>query len=196
MELAAAVRRRRMVRAFEPTPIPWEVVERLVKLAQHAPSAGFSQGFSVVAITDPETRTRVAELAGETWYTRVGHAPFLSTAPVQLVLCARTASYEERYREPDKARPAGWAQRWAVPFWHVDAGAALMLLLLGAVDAGLGAAFVGLHDPDALRPLLGIPEDVEPLGVMLLGHPAPDRRTLSSRRGRKPLDAVLHRERW
>jgi hypothetical protein len=37
---------------------------------------------------------------------------------------------------------------------------------------------------------------VRPVGVALVGHGAPDRRTRSLRRGRRPLAEVLHRERW
>lgn len=196
MDFADVVRRRRMVRHFDPRPVPWDTVERLVRTAQHAPSAGYSQGVSFVIVTDATRRLGVAEIAGEAWYRRAGHPPFLSEAPVQVVLCTSEAVYRARYQEPDKRKSGQIERAWPVPYWHTDAGCALMLLLLGAVDAGLGAAFVGVRDPAPLRAWLDIPAAVLPVGVVLLGYAAPDRATRSARRGRKPLNEVLHRERW
>jgi nitroreductase len=185
-----------MVRRFVPEPVPLETVERIVRTAQHAPSAGYTQGIAFVLVTDPAMRRRVAEIAGETWYTRVGHHPFISQAPVQLVLCTSEEAYRERYREPDKCKPGEAEKEWPVPYWHTDAGCALMLLLLAAVDEGLAGAFVGMRDPGKLRSLLGIPEQVQPVGVVLIGHGAPDKPSASLQRGRRRLEEVLHRERW
>jgi nitroreductase len=196
MRFAEVIRRRRMVRGFTAEPVPWETVQRLVRAAQRAPSAGYTQGISFIAVTDPAGRREVAALAGEAWYTRSGHRPFISEAPVQLVVCADEAAYRARYREPDKRKADGRERDWPVPWWYVDAGAALMLLLLAAVDAGLHAAFVGVRDPSALADVLGVPAGVIPIGVALVGHGAPDKRTRSLRRGRRPLAQVLHRESW
>jgi nitroreductase len=185
-----------MVRGFTAQPVPWETVERLVGLAQRAPSAGNSQGIAFVVVTEPAGRRGIAQVAGESWYTRAGHRPFISQAPVHVVVCAGEALYRARYREPDKRKADAPERAWPIPWWHVDAGAALMLLLLAAVDAGLQAAFVGVRDPGALAALLGIPEGFIPVGVALVGHGAPDKPSRSLRRGRRPLAEVLHRERW
>jgi nitroreductase len=196
VEFAEVVRRRRMVRGFTPEPVPWDVVERLVRTAQHAPSAGFAQGVSIVAVTDPGRRQRVAEIAGQGRYTGAGHRPWIAEAPVQLVVCTSEQAYHRRYREPDKLRPDGSETEWPVPYWHTDAGAALMLLLLAAVDAGLSAAFLGVYRWQELQRYLGIPAEWLPIGVVLVGHGAPDKRSPSLARGRRPLADVLHRERW
>ncbi len=71
-----------------------------------------------------------------------------------------------------------------------------MLVLLAAVNEGLGTAFVEVEDPRRLQELLGIPADYLPIGVTMVGHPAPDRKSDSLKRGRRSLDDVLHRERW
>ena len=67
---------------------------------------------------------------------------------------------------------------------------------LAAVDEGLSAGFLGVHAIPDLRGLLGIPADVAPIGVITLGHPAPDRRSGSLDRRRRPGDEVVHREQW
>jgi nitroreductase len=196
MDFKDVVRKRRMVRSFTDEPVPFETVERAVRLAQHAPSAGFSQGVQFVAVTDPETRQRVAEICGEEGYVSGGHASFISRAPVQIVVCTSEKLYHDRYREPDKLLLDGTEIDWPVPYWHTDAGCALMLLLLAAVNEGLQTAFVGAPEPAELRSLLGIPKHFTPIGVAMIGHGAPDLPSPSLKRGRRKLEDVLHRERW
>ncbi|MGH8907372.1 MAG: nitroreductase family protein [Egibacteraceae bacterium] len=193
-EFSEVVRARRMVRAYRPTPVDPAAVERILDTARRGPSAGYAQGLSLVVVTDPEQRRHVAEACDEPEYIAKGFAPWVSRAPVHVIPCARRADYEQRYAEPDKADSLP-PDYWPAPFWWVDAGAALMLLLLAAVDEGLAAGFLGA-DPGSLRTVLGIPSDVAPLGVVTIGHPAPDRRSGSLARGRKPIDEVVHRERW
>lgn len=195
MEFSDTVRRRRMVRNYRPDPVEPEVVDRILAVAQRAPSAGFSQGQSFVVVTDEDRRAAIAELAHEPEYVAAGFDPWLSRAPVHVVVCTSEAVYRARYAEPDKAGTDD-AQDWPVPYWHVDAGAALMLLLLAAVDEGLAAGFAGSHSLEGIKDLLGIPADVEPIGLVTLGYPAPDRRSGSLDRGWKPLDSIVHRERW
>src|SRR5262249_4675998 len=142
-----------------------------------APSGGFSQGHRVVVATDRQTRRRIAELADEELYVSEGFAPWISQAPAHFVLCLREESYHERYREPDKLTEDGTEMHWPVPWWWVDVGAAMMLLLLAAIDEGLGAGVFGLFPAernDELRELLGMPEDVAVVGVVTVGHAAPD----------------------
>lgn len=183
-----------MVRAYLPAPVDPVAVERILHIAQRAPSAGFTQGQSFVVVTEPAARARVAEVCREPSYRARGFAPWVSAAPVLVVPCVREAAYHERYAEPDKIRSFP-PPDWPVPFWWVDSGAALMLLLLATVDEGLAAGFLAA-DPAGLRAVLGIPSDVAPLGVVTIGHAATDRRSGSLRRGRRPLDEIVHRERW
>jgi nitroreductase len=196
MEFREVVRKRRMVRHFTSEPVPAEVVDRIIATAQHAPSAGFSQGIVFVAVTDEATRKRIGEIAGEEHYVKDGFHPFISQAPVQIVICASEQVYHDRYREPDKKPEDADEIDWPVPYWHTDAGCALMLILLAAVNEGLGSAFVGTHHPDQVQALLGIPAEYLPIGVAMIGHAAPDVPSPSLKRGRRQLDDVLHRERW
>jgi nitroreductase len=196
MEFEDVVRKRRMVRNFTDEPVSDEVIERIIEAGQHAPSAGFSQGVAYVVVTDPETRRAIAEIADEEQYVRGGFDPFISGAPVQVVICTSEQVYHDRYNEPDKKPEGADEIDWPIPYWHTDAGCSLMLILLAAVNEGLGTAFVGVMEPKRLQDLLGIPEEYLPIGVTMIGHPAPDVKSGSLKRGRRPLDAVLHRERW
>lgn len=195
MELQEAIARRRMVRNYTDAEVEPEVVDRVLDAARRAPSAGFTQGQRFVVVTDAGVRRRIAELGGESAYVESGFDPWMSRAPVHVVPCADERAYHERYREPDKLGEDGELD-WPVPYWHVDIGASLMLLLLAVVEEGLAAGFFGVHRLDGLRELLGIPEGVHPIGVVTLGHPAEDRRSGSLARGWRDLDDVRHRGRW
>jgi nitroreductase len=196
MEFMDVVRKRRMVRNFTDEPVPDEVVERIVATAQRAPSAGFSQGAVFVTVTDAATRQEIARLGGEEQYVAGGFDPFISRAPVQIVICTSEQIYHDRYNESDKVDDEGHEIEWPVPYWHTDAGCSLMLVLLAAVNEGLGSAFVGVWRQKELQDLLGIPEHYLPIGVVMLGHPAPDTKSGSLTRGHRDLDAIWHRERW
>ncbi|SFL18998.1 nitroreductase family protein [Geodermatophilus ruber] len=199
MEFADVVRRRRMVRDYDADrPVPPQVRERLLEHAVRAPSAGFSQGWAFLVLESPEERDRfwAATTAGGTpdsWLTRMRRAPLL------IIPLSHRAAYLERYAEPDK----GWGDRdearWPVPYWDVDTGMAALLMLLTAVDEGLGACFFGVPADrvDAFRAAFGVPEDHRPVGCVSVGYPGgEDRRSPSLRRGRRPLEEVVHRGRW
>ena len=196
MEFAEVVRKRRMVRHFTSDPVPRETVERMLDLARHAPSAGFTQGQSFVVVIDPEMKRRIAELCDEQNYVASGWDPWISEAPVLVVPCTSEEAYHRRYREPDKVQDDGNEIEWPVPFWFMDIGCAVQILLMAAVDEGLAAGYAGLWDLDALRALLGIPPEVTPVGVIPIGHGAPDKPSPSLKRGRKPRGEYAHWERW
>ena len=196
MEFSDVVRKRRMVRHFTDEPVLPEVVERMLDLARHAPSAGFTQGQSFVVVTRPDLKQEIARLCGEEGYVEAGFDPFISGAPVLVVACTSEEAYHRRYREPDKIQEDGTETDWPIPYWQMDAGCAVMVLLLAVVDEGLAAGFAGAHDLDALRSLLGIPAEVTPVGVIPIGHRAPDKPSPSLKRGRKPEGEYVHYERW
>jgi nitroreductase len=197
MEFRDVVRRRRMVRNYDPArPVPPEVVDRLLAHAVRAPSAGFSQGWGFLVLTEPADRERfwvaTTPAAPTSWLTGMRRAPLI------VAVHSHKDAYLDRYAEPDK----GWTDRdearWPVPYWHIDAGFAAMLILLTAVDEGLGACFFGIPPErlDAYREAFGVPEAYTPIGAITIGYPAPDRRSPSLRRGRREMGEVVHRGRW
>jgi nitroreductase len=199
MEFADVVRRRRMVRDYDPDrPVPDELRERLLEHAIRAPSAGFSQGWAFLTLDAAEDRARfwqatTGEGPPDPWLTRMSRAPLL------IVPLSNKAAYLDRYAEPDK----GWTDRdearWPVPYWDIDAGMASLLMLLTAVDEGLGACFFGIPPEriDAFRAAFGIPSDYRPVGCLSIGYPGTDdRRSPSLRRGRRPIEEVVHRGNW
>jgi nitroreductase len=187
MQFGDALRRRRMVRRFTGDPIPSDQADRIAAVASRAPTAGNTQGITVVSVTDPERIGLIAQACGEQGYIDKGFDPWLSTAAQHIALCVEPGRYRERYAEPDKDASA----LETVPWWWVDAGAALMAILLAAVDEGLAAGFHGGQSTDGVNDLLAIPETVELVGIVAIGHPAPDRRSSSLDRPKRD-DAVRH----
>lgn len=198
MDFEKVVASRRMVRRYRPDPVPREQLERILHLARRAPSAGFSQGQSLVVVQDHDLRTELARIAREPHYVSKGFDPWISQAPVHVVVCTNEAAYHERYREPDKLDPRGKERPWPVPFWYVDAGCSVMLLLLAAVNEGLAGGLLGFGEAASaqVRALLGIPSDMIVIGLITIGTGAPDRRSSSLERGWRDPAEVIHWERW
>ena len=197
MEFSEVVRRRRMVRKYDPDrPISRESLERIAAAAQRAPSAGFSQGQRLVIVTDQEQRHRIAEVCDEPKYVAAGFDPWISRAPALLVPCVSEQIYHSRYQEPDKLNDDGTEIDWPIPFWYVDVGCTVMLILLAAVNEGLAAGFLGTRRRDDLAQTLDLPADLQPVGVITVGYPLPDRRSGSLRRGWVPQPDFVHWERW
>jgi FMN reductase [NAD(P)H] len=189
-----------MVRAYRPQPIPREQLERIVNTIRRAPSAGFSQGQRLLVVTDADQRQALAEAVGEEFYVDQGFAPWISGAAALVVVCTREEDYHDRYRQPDKMNEEGQEIEWPVPYWHADAGAAAMLILLAAIDEGLGAGVFGVPAPymSRVRDLLRVPDDLAIVEVITLGVPAEDTASdrLSSRgtRPRRALDELVQWE--
>jgi nitroreductase len=191
-----------MVRRYTDDPVDAVLVDRMLEHAIRAPSAGFSQGWAFLVLDRPEDVGRFWEVTTPP-AVRDGAAerPWLAgmrSAPVVVVPLASKDAYLDRYAEPDK----GWTDRdearWPVPYWLVDTGMASLLMLLTAVDEGLGACFFGIppERTDAFREAFGVPADHIPIGAVTVGHPAADRRSPSLRRGRRGVDEVVHRGHW
>jgi nitroreductase len=196
MEFRETVLKRRMVRNFADKPVDPAIIDRILELTRHAPSAGFTQGQSFIVVTEPQLRQAIAATCEEEEYVQRGFAPFLSKAPILLIPCTSEAAYHRRYQEADKVNEDGTEIVWPVPYWFMDIGCAVMIAFLAAIDEGLVAAFAGSKDLDTLRSLLNMPAEVTPVGVIALGYRAPDIPSPSLKRGRKLDQEYIHRERW
>jgi FMN reductase [NAD(P)H] len=193
VELKEILPRRRMVRAYQPDPVPRDAIERIISTVRRAPSAGFSQGQRLLVVTEQQTRDAVAGI--------VGAREWVGEAPVLIVVGVREQDYHDRYTKPDKLVD-GREIEWPVPYWHFDAGAAAMLILLAAIDEGYAGGLFGVF-AEAMAPfkqLLNIPEDVAVTCCITIGKPADDSSwdAMTSRltQARRPVDDLVHWERW
>ena len=207
MEFDEVVRRRRMIRSYDPDrPVPAELLEKVVQHGLRAPSAGFSQGWGFLVLTEQKDRDLYWESTTEgdlgdaktdeawkgDWLTR------MRTAPAIIVCLSNKSAYLERYAQPDK----GWTDRseshWPVPYWDIDTGFAALLMHLSAVNEELASCFFGIPVPtvQTFKDAFGVPAEYTPIGTLTVGYRAPDKRSPSLKRGHRPVDDVVHHGRW
>jgi nitroreductase len=199
MEFSEVVRRRRMVRNYDPDrPVPPQIRERILENGLRAPSGGFTQGWAFLTL-EGEDRDRYWAIAAETvdekyveWVTGLRRAPLLIFA------FAHKDAYLDRYTAPDKGRTERDESRWAAPYWYIDTGMAALLMLQTVVDEGLGACLFGppADKVDRLKKEFAVPAEFDPVGVISVGFRAPDRRSPSLKRGRRSTAEVVHRGQW
>ncbi len=201
MEFRELLKRRRMVRAYEPEPIPRETLERIVATVRRAPSAGFSQGQRLIVVTERDLRRAIADLLGEEEAVRAGRERWISAAPALVVVAVREQDYHDRYTEPDKLQE-GAETAWPIPYWHFDAGAAAMLILLAVIDEGYAAGVFGVPVElmGKFKELLAVPDDIAVACGITIGRAAddPNWSRLSSRfsQRRRPPGELVRWERW
>jgi len=194
MKFTRVVQRRRMVRSYEPgRRVPRETLEALFELAVRAPSAGYTQGWQFVVLESPDSIKQFWAASTPPDEQPDAWLAGMQTAPVLVLCLSDKDAYLDRYAEADK----GWIDRsehhWPVPYWDVDTGMAALLLLLAATDERLASCFFGVPGDRwaAVREAFDIDERLRFVGVVSLGYPAPDRKSASLRRGRRPIDSVV-----
>jgi nitroreductase len=199
MELAEALRRRRMVRSFADRPVDPDLVDDLLAASLRAPSAGNTGGTAWLVLSGHEqtadywTHTTTAE-----WRQKSRRWPGLSRAPVAALSLTSPDAYCARYQEPDKASSGTGTDNWPVPYWFGDAAFATMSLLLGATGAGLGACLLGNFRGEApLLESLGVPAEWRLFGTVLVGHDSgTDHRSPSLDRPGPTTAERIHRGQW
>ena len=195
MEFSEVVRKRRMVRQYDPgRPVPAKVVNTALRNAIRAPSAGFSQGWDFVVLTEPGERAAYWAATTDVDDDMDLWLEGMQTAPVLILCLSDERTYLRRYAEPDK----GWTDmdgaRWPVPYWDIDTGMAALMILLTAVDEGLGGCFFGAppETHEDVFEAFAIPHDRNLVGVVSVGYPVPHAKSGSLKRGLRGLDQVAH----
>lgn len=195
-----------MIRSFKDQTLPLGTADRLLKIANRAPSAGFSQGYSFLVLegSEQEPLWELLYAASESDHATADDGPeqvdALKRAPLVIVPLACKDIYVNRYASPDKGLDRD-ENVHPVPYWYIDAGFAALLILLAVVDEGLGAVFFGIGSQaeiDDFRRRYGVPPEWKPIGALAVGYPDPDTDPVPPARAsdRKPLSELVHRGRW
>lgn len=174
----------RSIRKYRPDPVPWEMVETIVAAAQRSSTSSNLQTYSVVAVTDPAKRARLAELCGNQDHIR--------QAPVFLAWCADRYRLDLVCQRQGVEQVTDYVEDFLVA--AVDVAIAMQTAAIVAEALGLGMCFIGgiRNRPREVIQLLQLPHRVFPISGMTLGWPDED----PTPRPRLPLPAILHRERY
>ncbi len=174
----------RSIRKFTDRPVDADLLTSLITAAQCTSTSHHVQAYTIIQVTDPDNRQKIADMAGP--------QPWVAQGPVFLVFCADLTRLVSACRNRNVDPETGWTEQLLVA--TVDTALLAQSLMLGAESAGLGGVFIGgiRNDPDLVCDLLHIPEHAFPVFGMCLGYPDDD----PAPKPRLPLNMVFHQDRF
>ena len=185
---------RRVVRNYLDTNKEYPNLSDIPKLTIKIPTAGFSRGIEIVSVENKENIKKLAIYANEESYLKKGYGKWLSNSKAIFLILINEQAYQERYKELDKQNQTS-SSNWSVPYWYVDAGAAMMNCMLLVEETGLKSGFLGSHNMQIqkIKSLLVIPEDIEILGFVTAGVEGDSTNLKKENLNKKKL---LHKEKY
>ena len=185
---------RRVVRNYLDTNEEFPNLSDIPKLTIKIPTAGFSRGIEIISVENKKNIKKLAIYANEESYLKKGYGKWLSNSKAILLILINEQAYHERYKELDKQNQTS-SSNWSVPYWYVDAGAAMMNCMLLVEETGLKSGFLGSHNMEIqkIKSLLVIPEDIEILGFVTAGIEGDSANLKKDNLNKKKL---LHKEKY
>ena len=185
---------RRVVRNYLETNEEFPNLSDIPKLTIKIPTAGFSRGIEIISVENKQNIKKLAIYANEESYLKKGYGKWLSNSKAIFLILINEEAYHERYKELDKQNQTS-SSNWSVPYWYVDAGAAMMNCMLLVEETGLKSGFLGSHNMEIqkIKSLLVIPEDIEILGFVTAGVEGDSTNLKKENLNKKKL---LHKEKY
>lgn len=170
MNVSEAIRLKRAVRKFKDTPLPDDVIRAILNAGRRSQSSKNDQGWQFIAVRD---KFILSELSKTGTY-----ASHLAGASVGVAILT--------------PNPKGKFQDL------FDAGQAAAYMQLAAWELGVGSCLASIYEPDLARQILGFPDDWHLRIAISFGYPADEGKLTSEPKvgGRKPLEDLVHWERW
>ena len=170
MSVLEVLKRRRSIRKYIVRPVEAEKLALVLEAARLAPSACNLQPCSFIVVTKPEARKSLEASYKRDWFIN---------APAIIVGCAN----------PKEA----WSKKDDQDYWKVDLAIAMQNLVLAATELGLGTCWIAAFDEGAAKKALTIPKDVRVVAMTPLGYSDEEKGPVTDR---KPLESMVHREKW
>ena len=171
MNVFEALTKRRSIRKYQSKPVETEKITKILEAARLGPSANNQQPCYFIVITKPEIKQSLNTAYKAEWFLQ---------APVIIVCCAN----------PKEAWRRGWNGE---EYWKVDAAIAMQNLILEATELGLGTCWVANFDEKAAKKVLNIPNEIRVVAMTPIGYPGEEKGPVTNR---KPLDKIVHNEKW
>lgn len=158
---------------FLPKFVSWENVAKIIDAARHAPSCGNVQNWKFIVVFEPEQKQQLAEACYEQYE--------IMQAGVLIVVCA----------EPEKAERY-YGLRGDRLYSVQNCAAAIENMLLEAHSLGLATRWVGGFDEDAVKSMLGIPEEIRPQAIIAVGYA----KEIPQKPPKYPLETLVYFHKW
>ncbi len=171
MNVFEALIKRRSIRKYNPKLVEPEKINKMLEAARLGPSANNQQPCYFVVVTKPEIKQNLSAAYRAEWFLQ---------APVIVVCCAN----------PKEAWRRG---SFGEEYWKVDAAIAMQNLILEATELGLCTCWVANFDEKAAKKALGIPGEIRVVAMTPVGYPAEEKGPATDR---KPIDRIVHNEKW
>ena len=161
---------RKVVRSYQKAKVDKNSLKKIAKNSIKIPTAGFSRGIEILNTFDVAKIKIVSEIFNENSFKKDNQSPWISNSLALFFLMLNEDEYHKRYSSSDKKNAVN-SKEWDVPYWYVDAGAALMNCLLLIEEQGFASGFMGLHNIDRkkVHDLFKIPNDYQIVGMITAG---------------------------
>jgi len=161
---------RKVVRSYQKVTVDKNNLENIAKYAIKIPTAGFSRGIEILNTFDIEKIKIVSKIFNENYFKKNNQSPWISNSLGLFFLLINEDAYHKRYSSSDKKNAVN-SKEWDIPYWYVDAGAALMNCLLLIEEQGFASGFMGLHniERNKIHDLFKIPSDYQIVGMVTAG---------------------------
>jgi len=169
MDFSDLITPRGSIRGYKPDSVEEEKLLAILEAARIAPTAHNNQPFRLIVIHTEGREEELRQIYGRPWFTQP-----------PIVICIVGVPSE------------GWVRHDGKNYYEVDVAIAMDHLILAAANLGLGTCWIGAFNPEAAREILNLPDDVVPVAFTPLGYPDKKARE----KIRKPLDALVHYEKW
>ena len=168
MTVLEAIRKRYSCRAYHQKSIEPEKLNSILEAARLAPSARNMQDWRFVVVTESQTKRQVAE-------TTNGPDVFAKAGAI-IAACS----------------DSDYVMRCGQAIGPIDVAIALEHICLQATELGLGTCWIGSFDPEKVRQILGIPDDIAVIELMTVGYPADNKPEPK----REPMEKIVSFEKW
>ncbi len=168
MDVSEAIRRRCSCRNYADRPLDKKQLDMILEAARQAPSAKNLQDWRFVVVTDKATKKKLAVAAnGQTFIENAGAIIVACTISDHVMRCGQAIG-------------------------PIDVSIAIEHMCLQATELGLGTCWIGSFYPDKVRAIVEIPEEVEIIELLALGHPADSPKE----HRREPVESIVSFEKW
>ena len=161
---------RKVVRSYKKTSLEDTKLKNISKFSIKIPTAGFSRGIEILNTFDVKKIKNVSRIFNEDNFIKDGKSPWISNSLALFFILLNEEAYHHRYSKNDKTNAVN-SKDWDVPYWYVDAGAAMMNCILLIEEKELSSGFMGLHNIDRkkIHEEFKIPDTYQIIGMITAG---------------------------